>query len=84
MIIRRELSANSMSVNTNMNVVHTYIQKAIEERIKNEVECAIEDAHKKMVEKIPEIVAGVVLNIMSTKEMAQVSDRFLFDVRVVK
>jgi len=58
-----------------------FLKTAIKDRLTKEAEVLVAEAKKKLEERTPEIVAGIVVDIMSTTLMQDLKDRVIFEIR---
>lgn len=58
------------------------INEAIEKHIEEEVAAAIEEAKQRVEAKIPQIVAGVTLQVFKAFDIEHMADRLLITVRL--
>ena len=60
------------------------INAAIQTLIDQEVRLAVEDAHRRIDNKIPDIIAGVSLRVLKQFSVAHLNDEMVIHVRIEK
>ena len=58
-----------------------WITLAIKKRIEDEMKVLIEKAKKDLDYRVPEIVAGICVDVMSMAQMQILQDRIVFEIR---
>lgn len=70
-----------MTQNSTTATLPEFLKTAINDRLTREAEVLVAEAKKKLEERTPEIVAGIVVDIMSTTLMQDLKDRVIFEIR---
>jgi|TARA_Y100000034_G_C6857225_1_gene389730 hypothetical protein len=66
------------------NIPNDFISQAIKKRIQEQAEAEIKEARMRLIRKTPEIVAGIVVDIMGMSNFEDFKDRFVFTIRKEK
>jgi|TARA_Y100000034_G_C6872643_1_gene398635 hypothetical protein len=61
-----------------------FISEAIKKRIEECAEVELREARKRLIRKTPEIVAGIVVDIMGMSSFEEFKDKFIFTIKKEK
>ena len=64
--------------------IQDFLKQAIEDRIRVEAKKEVEKAIERLEKKVPEIVAGIAVDIMSMTQMEDMRDRVVFTIKKEK
>ena len=68
-------------ITTDKNSLSDFISQAIKERLEREAKSLVEEAKKELEKRAPEIVAGIVVDIMGLAEFQTLTDRYVFTIK---
>ena len=66
------------------NIPKDFISQAIKKRIEEQAEAELKEARRRLIRKAPEIVAGIVVDIMGMSDFEDLKDKFIFTIKKPK
>lgn len=63
------------------NQIPDWITEVLKKRIEEEAKILLTEAKKRLEQRVPEITAGIIVDVMSMAEMRTMEDRFVFEIR---